>query len=111
MSRNFMELLHAKFGEGKFVCVGLDSDITKMPRFGDQFDFNRAIVDATADIVCAYKPNSAFYEARGVKGIENLIDTIRYIKGAYPDVPVILDDHRNRPKGDRQWMNSTSCHN
>lgn len=48
MSRNFMELLHAKFGEGKFVCVGLDSDITKMPKFGDQFDSSRGIIFASS---------------------------------------------------------------
>jgi len=56
------------------VCVGLDSDLNKLPEHVrnnkyPQYEFNKAIIDTTHDLVCAYKPNSAFYEARGEKGI------------------------------------------
>lgn len=81
------------------LCVGLDSDITKIPEYirsGEhpQSTFNKAIVDATADLVCAYKPNTAFYEARGKAGIEALKITCDYIKEKYPDIPIILDAKR-----------------
>jgi orotidine-5'-phosphate decarboxylase len=81
------------------VCVGLDSDISKLPAIfrqneNPQFEFNKAIVDATNDLVCAYKPNPAFYEARGAKGIKELKMTCDYIKGIYPDVPIIIDAKR-----------------
>ena len=82
MARNFMEMLKAKWDERKFVCVGLDSEFGKIPesarRSGSECDvsvantvvaFNRAIVKATKDLVCAYKPNAAFYEAHGGEGI------------------------------------------
>lgn len=97
----FKEMLQAKWNEGKFVCVGLDSSEAKLPetRFlplgqgfnGDrpQFAFNRAIVDSTKDLVLAYKPNLAFF--RGSYGKDVLRDTIAYILEAAPDVPVILD--------------------
>ncbi len=99
--RNFRELLEGKWNEKKFVCVGLDSDITKIPRVAEREDtrttivaFNRAIVDSTKDIVCAYKPNSAFYEAHGDEGIAALRETIVYIREAAPGVAVILDAKR-----------------
>ncbi|OGG21659.1 orotidine 5'-phosphate decarboxylase [Candidatus Gottesmanbacteria bacterium RIFCSPHIGHO2_02_FULL_40_13] len=81
------------------VCVGLDSEITKIPeqiRNGEhpQSTFNKAIIDATHDLVCAYKPNTAFYEARGKAGIEALKMTCDYIKEKYPEIPVILDAKR-----------------
>ncbi|HLN12062.1 MAG TPA: orotidine 5'-phosphate decarboxylase, partial [bacterium] len=68
--RNFNRLVQHAWDRQKFVCVGLDSDADSLPGahlasagVGDRiFAFNRAIVDATADLVCAYKPNSAFYE-------------------------------------------------
>ncbi len=56
--------------------------------------FNREIIDATADLVCAYKPNAAFYEAQGDAGYRALIRTVRYIHERYPDIPVILDAKR-----------------
>ena len=73
MARNFRELLEAKWDEGKFVCVGLDSELSKIPtalRSKNSFfkilvGFNRQIIDSTHDLVCAYKPNVAFYEALG----------------------------------------------
>ncbi|MBI3955034.1 orotidine-5'-phosphate decarboxylase, partial [Candidatus Gottesmanbacteria bacterium] len=81
------------------VCVGLDSEITKIPeqiRRGEhpQSTFNKAIIEATHDLVCAYKPNTAFYEARGKSGIEALKITCDYIKEKYPEIPVILDAKR-----------------
>lgn len=81
------------------LCVGLDSDIDKLPetfknKQFSQFEFNKEIVDATADLVCAFKPNSAFYENRGVEGITELKMTCDYLKKNYPDIPIILDAKR-----------------
>lgn len=99
--RNFRELLEAKWDEGKFVCVGLDSDLEKIPEAARKEDtrttivaFNRAIIDATKDIVCAYKPNTAFYEAHGEEGMAALRETIAYILNVAIDVPIILDAKR-----------------
>lgn len=82
------------------VCVGLDPDVTKIPQFlrqdGDNalFEFNKAIIDTTANMVCAFKPNSAFYEAYGVDGIWQLRMTTMYLKEQYPDIVIILDAKR-----------------
>ncbi|HEX8964975.1 MAG TPA: orotidine-5'-phosphate decarboxylase [Patescibacteria group bacterium] len=81
------------------VCVGLDSDYAKLPESiksaqYPQFEFNKAIVDATHDLVCAYKPNSAFYEARGSRGIDELKMTFDYINQNYPEIITILDAKR-----------------
>src|SRR5665213_1695672 len=81
------------------LCVGLDPDIDKLPEHLRQaetpyFDFNREVIDATADLVCAYKPNSAFYEARGAAGVEELKKTCAYIQEKYPHIPIILDFKR-----------------
>lgn len=81
------------------ICVGLDSDIRKIPDHikldkTPQFTFNKAIIDATHDLVSAYKPNSAFYEARGAQGITELKMTCDYIHEKYPDVVIILDAKR-----------------
>ncbi len=99
--RDFRELLEARWAEGKFVCVGLDPDIEKIPRhileddlFDPQWSFNQQIVDATCDLVCAYKPNAAFYEEFGADGWKALHDTIIYINQKAPGVPVILDAKR-----------------
>lgn len=107
MGRNFRELLEAKWADGKFVCVGLDSEFGKIPksahRSGNEcavsvantmVKFNRAIVEATKDIVLAYKPNAAFYEAHGDEGLAALHRTIADIHAIAPDVPVILDAKR-----------------
>jgi orotidine-5'-phosphate decarboxylase len=75
------------------VCVGLDVDPGKMP-VADTFEFNRAIVDATADLVCAYKPNLAFFEALGIPGMEALRRTVEYIHTVAPHVIVIGDAKR-----------------
>ncbi len=81
------------------VCVGLDPDFAKLPDAVKQsktsiFDFNKAIIDATAGLVCVYKPNSAFYEAKGADGIAQLRQTCVYIHEHYPDIPIILDAKR-----------------
>lgn len=80
------------------LCVGLDTDIQKIPEFlrdraEPVFKFNKAIIDATADLVCTFKSQVAFYSAD--KTEEQLIKTIDYIKKIYPDIPVILDAKRN----------------
>jgi len=101
MARDFREILEAKWNEKKFLCVGLDSDLEKIPEAARKEDtrttivaFNRAIVDATKDLVCAYKPNPAFYEAHGDEGMAALRETISYIVDVVGDVPVILDAKR-----------------
>ncbi|KAA6341520.1 Orotidine 5'-phosphate decarboxylase [termite gut metagenome] len=82
-----------------FLCIGLDTDMEKMPRClleeeDPVFAFNKSIIDATADLCIAYKPNLAFYECLGVRGWMALEKTIRYIKGNYPDQFVIADAKR-----------------
>ncbi|HEX9804060.1 MAG TPA: orotidine-5'-phosphate decarboxylase, partial [Candidatus Dojkabacteria bacterium] len=81
------------------LCVGLDTNYEKIPGHLKEleypiFEFNKAIIDATHDLVCAYKPNSAFYEAFGAQGIEQLKMTYEYINEKYPDVVTILDAKR-----------------
>ena len=75
------------------VCVGLDPDPRRMA-VADPLEFNKAIVDATCDLVCAYKPNIAFYEALGMPGLEALGRTIEYIRETAPQVVVIGDAKR-----------------
>lgn len=84
---------------GSLLCIGLDPDTDKMPKViveGPEplFTFNKAIIDATADLVCAYKPNTAFYEAAGLQGIEQLKKTCDYLVDTYPEIPIILDFKR-----------------
>lgn len=81
------------------VCVGLDPDFEKLPLFikgkeNPQFEFNKAIIDATHDLVCCYKPNPAFYEALGDRGVRELKMTCDYIRETYPEIPVIVDAKR-----------------
>jgi orotidine-5'-phosphate decarboxylase len=81
------------------LCVGLDSDITKLPsRFTSldhpQFEFNKYIIDQTKDLVCGYKPNTAFYEALGETGVAELKMTMDYIHETCPDVITVLDAKR-----------------
>ncbi|MBI3632940.1 MAG: orotidine-5'-phosphate decarboxylase [Candidatus Vogelbacteria bacterium] len=104
--RNFIQLIKSRWEEEKFVCVGLDSDYEKIPNCLKRtvrglashskiiFRFNRDIIDATKDLVCAYKPNSAFYEAYGDEGIKALKKTCDYILKTAPTVPIILDAKR-----------------
>lgn len=82
-----------------FLCVGLDSDMAKIPAHllnteDPVFEFNKAIIEATAEVAVAYKPNIAFYESRGVEGWMSLEKTIRYIKKNYPEIFTIADAKR-----------------
>ena len=72
------------------LCVGLDPDPQLMP-VDDVFEFNRAIVDATSDLVCAFKPNMAFYEALGLYGLTALGQTIDHIRRTSPETIIIAD--------------------
>lgn len=96
----FMQMLSAAVDKNdSLLCVGLDADIEKIPtvlKSGETplFTFNKAIIDATHDLVCAYKPNSAFYEAYGPDGIAQLKQTADYIHEKYPNIPIILDAKR-----------------
>lgn len=71
------------------LCIGLDPTVNS-----SLFEFNKQIIDQTHDLVCAYKPNSAFYEAKGSKGIEELKLTMEYLTKKYPEIPIILDAKR-----------------
>ena len=75
------------------VCVGLDPDPELMP-VADVFQFNRAIVDATSEAACAYKPNLAFYEALGLSGLAALEKTIAHIRDVAPNAVIIGDAKR-----------------
>ena len=82
-----------------FLCVGLDTDIKKIPEHllkeeDPIFAFNKAIIDATAPYCIAYKPNLAFYESMGVKGCIAFEKTVQYIKSNYPDQFIIADAKR-----------------
>lgn len=83
-----------------FLCVGLDTDINKIPEsLHDKtddpiFEFNKAIIDATADLCVAYKPNLAFYESLGITGWDALERTVEYIRTNYPDQFIIADAKR-----------------
>jgi len=82
-----------------FLCVGLDTDIAKIPRFlldttDPLFAFNKQIIDSTHDLAVAYKPNLAFYETLGVNGWNSLEKTVNYIKYKYPDIFIIADAKR-----------------
>lgn len=81
----FFDKLKSKWTENKFVCVGLDSA---------DFALNKSVIDQTFDLVCAYKPNSAFYESEGIEGLRSLKQTIDYIRQNHPDIAVILDAKR-----------------
>ena len=81
------------------LCIGLDSELEKLPeriRSGPkpQATFNKAIIYATQDLVCAYKPNLAFYEACGTAGIDDLKNTCDFLRAHYPEIPIIIDAKR-----------------
>lgn len=86
----------AMTSSNSLLCVGLDPVMDKLPQSvsGSFFEFNKQIIDATHDLVCAYKPNAAFYEALGSVGIEELKKTCLYIKNRYSNIPIILDAKR-----------------
>lgn len=82
-----------------FLCIGLDVDLNKIPSFLLQdedpiFTFNKAIIDATHDLAVSYKPNTAFYEAYGVKGWISLQKTINYLNEKHPEIFTIADAKR-----------------
>lgn len=100
MTRVFNELVEGCWGKRKFVCVGLDPDLTN-PKFPatarretdkeTAVNFGAAIIDATSDLVCAYKFNWAFYAALGLPGFSALIRTVAYAHQRAPAVPIIGD--------------------
>jgi orotidine-5'-phosphate decarboxylase len=82
-----------------FLCVGLDSDIQKIPKHlletsDPIFSFNKEIIDATAEFTVAYKPNLAFYESLGSQGWESLEKTVMYLKSKHPEIFIIADAKR-----------------
>lgn len=96
---NKQELVNQIKEKRSFLCVGLDSDIKKLPACvmdseDPVFEFNKAIIDATAPYTVAYKPNLAFYEATGVKGWISLEKTVQYLKENYPEIFIIADAKR-----------------
>jgi orotidine-5'-phosphate decarboxylase len=96
---NYQELFEQIKKKKSFLCVGLDSDIKKLPAHlldceDPVYEFNKAIVDATADVTVAYKPNIAFYESRGASGWMCLEKTVKYIKEKYPEIFLIADAKR-----------------
>lgn len=93
------ELIQQINEKKSFLCVGLDTDIKKIPQHllneeDPMFAFNKAIIDATAPYCVSYKPNLAFYEAFGVKGIMAFEKTVKYLKENYPKHFVIADAKR-----------------
>ncbi|TYA58215.1 orotidine-5'-phosphate decarboxylase [Formosa maritima] len=82
-----------------FLCIGLDVDLNKIPQHvldeeDPIFSFNKAIIDATHHLCVAYKPNTAFYEAYGIKGWKSLEKTIKYLNEKYPEIYTIADAKR-----------------
>ena len=95
-SQQLFEQIEAK---RSFLCVGLDTDLKKVPQhlLGSDdpiFEFNKAIIDATAPYCVSYKPNLAFYEAAGLKGWGSLVKTVKYLREHYPEQFIIADAKR-----------------
>lgn len=96
---NRQELVREIFDKKSFLCVGLDTDLKKIPQHlldtdDPIFAFNKAIIDATAPYCVAYKPNLAFYEAAGLRGMEAFEKTVRYMKDNYGHHFIIADAKR-----------------
>lgn len=96
---NYSDLVEQIFAKKSFLCVGLDTDIQKIPQFlmGEEdpiFAFNKGIIDATAEFAVAFKPNLAFYEENFAYGLISLKKTVDYIHQNYPDILVIADAKR-----------------
>lgn len=92
-----LEAIVAK--NNSLLCVGLDPVLEKLPKHIQKktypfFEFNKEIIDATHGLVCCYKPNAAFYEALGEKGIGELKKTCDYLRENYPEIPTLLDFKR-----------------
>ncbi len=85
--------------KSSFLCIGLDSDISKIPGLfldleDPVFEFNKAIIESTHPFAIAYKLNTAFYETNGIKGWKSMESTLNFIKTYYPDILVIADAKR-----------------
>lgn len=96
---NRQQLINEIFSKKTFLCVGLDTDINKIPEHLKKeedpiFAFNKAIIDATAPYCVAYKPNLAFYECYGLKGMVTFEKTIKYLKENHPNHFIIADAKR-----------------
>ena len=96
---NRQELVNQIRTKKSFLCVGLDVDLNKIPEHllkeeDPIFAFNKAIIDATAPYCVAYKPNLAFYEAYGVKGLMSFEKTVKYLQEQYPEQFIIADAKR-----------------
>ena len=98
---SFLDLTKLQWSRGRFLCVGLDSDYAKIPEHlkrsslsDSLFEFNRILIEATAQFCGFYKPNIAFYEGYGPEGLEALIKTNRYIRERFPEHIIILDAKR-----------------
>jgi orotidine-5'-phosphate decarboxylase len=110
----FQKMIDARWNEGKFLCVGLDTDYEKIPKSIKRkciemsiLEMNYKLIEATAEFVCAFKLNSAFYEAHGRQGGNNaLFNTSYYIHKYHPGIPVIIDAKR----GDIENTNEQYAH-
>ena len=96
---NKQQLIEQIQKKKSFLCVGLDTDINKIPQDlltleDPVFEFNKQIISKTAEFAVAYKPNTAFYEVYGAKGWQSLERTIQYIKVNYPEIFIIADAKR-----------------
>ncbi|MDY0099560.1 MAG: orotidine-5'-phosphate decarboxylase [Bacteroidales bacterium] len=96
---NYQELFETIASKRSFLCVGLDTEINKLPapvmEYEDPvFEFNRRIIDSTSEYAVAYKPNVAFYESNGISGWKSLEATLKYIRDNYPGILVIADAKR-----------------
>ena len=97
---NKQQLVENIFHKKTFLCVGLDTDVDKIPEHlfdvtdDPVFEFNKQIIDATADLCVAYKLNLAFYESIGLEGWDALERTVDYIRSNYPDQFIIADAKR-----------------
>ena len=96
---NKQELINQIQLKKSFLCIGLDVDLSKIPEYllteeDPIFEFNKQIIDATHHLAVAYKPNTAFYEAYGIKGWKALEKTINYINSKYPEIFTIADAKR-----------------
>ena len=93
------QLIEQIISKKSFLCIGLDVDLDKIPAYlleleDPIFEFNKAIIDATHDLCVAYKPNTAFYEAYGIKGWQSLQKTIQYLNQKHPEIFTIADAKR-----------------
>lgn len=96
---NYRDIYNKIVKKNSFLCVGLDTDVNKIPEFllkedDPVFEFNKRIIDATQQFTVAYKPNTAFYEALGAQGWISLQKTAEYVKKNYPGIFLIADCKR-----------------